>query len=62
VTQRVRLCGHISIFASEPDRAGSRVRGSVRFYPTDYRDPNPSFCPAPTGNPWNATNGVRIQW
>jgi hypothetical protein len=36
--------------------------GSVRYYQTYYRDPNPSFCPSPTGNTWNVTNGVRIQW
>jgi hypothetical protein len=34
----------------------------LRFYQTYYRDPDPNFCPAPTGNTWNVTNAVQIQW
>jgi hypothetical protein len=36
--------------------------GSVRYYQTYYRDPNLSFCPAPQGDAWNVTNGVKITW
>jgi hypothetical protein len=36
--------------------------GSVRFYQVYYRDPSPTYCPAPTGNTWNLTNAVRIVW
>jgi hypothetical protein len=36
--------------------------GSLRYYQTYYRDPNLGFCPAPMGNTWNVTNGLRIQW
>jgi hypothetical protein len=36
--------------------------GSVRIYQTYYRDPSLSFCPSPTGNTWNVSNGVRITW
>ena len=36
--------------------------GSARFYQAYYRDPNASFCPAPVGNTFNASNGVRIVW
>jgi hypothetical protein len=34
----------------------------VRFYQSYYRDPQVGFCPAPAGNLWNVTNGVRIVW
>jgi hypothetical protein len=36
--------------------------GSTRYYQTYYRDPSPTFCPAPTGNTFNATNGLVIVW
>jgi hypothetical protein len=36
--------------------------GSELYYQLRYRDPNPSFCPAPQGNTWNASNGVVIRW
>jgi hypothetical protein len=36
--------------------------GAVRYYQSYYRDPQVGFCPAPAGNLWNVTNGVRIVW
>ena len=36
--------------------------GSARIYMTCYRDGNPAFCPLPTGNTFNSSNGLRIQW
>jgi hypothetical protein len=36
--------------------------GSRRHYQAFYRDPDPSFCPSPTGSTFNVTNGVSIQW
>jgi hypothetical protein len=36
--------------------------GATRVYQVYYRDPNPSFCPAPTGSTFNVSNGVRIVW
>jgi hypothetical protein len=36
--------------------------GSTRYYQTYYRDPSLSFCPAPQGDSWNITNGVKINW
>jgi YVTN family beta-propeller protein len=36
--------------------------GATRYYQTYYRDSNLSFCPAPTGDSWNVTNGVTINW
>lgn len=36
--------------------------GTQRFYQVYYRDPSPSFCPAPTGGTYNVTNALAIQW
>jgi hypothetical protein len=36
--------------------------GAVRVYHVFYRDPDPSFCPAPAGSSFNATNGLRVAW
>ena len=36
--------------------------GSARVYHVIYRDPDPAFCPAPSGSTVNATNGVRVLW
>jgi YVTN family beta-propeller protein len=36
--------------------------GATRYYQTYYRDSNLSFCPAPSGDSWNVTNGVTIVW
>ncbi len=38
------------------------THGSTRFYQVYYRDPNPTYCPAPTGSTFNVSNGVRIVW
>jgi hypothetical protein len=34
----------------------------TRLYQTYYRDPSASFCPAPPGSTFNASNGLRILW
>jgi hypothetical protein len=36
--------------------------GDVRYYQVVYRDPNPSFCPSPSGSSFNITNAVQIIW
>jgi hypothetical protein len=36
--------------------------GDRRYYQVYYRDPNPAFCPAPTGATWNITNSLRVYW
>jgi Tol biopolymer transport system component len=36
--------------------------GASRDYQTYYRDANASFCPAPQGSTFNASNGIAIVW
>jgi Tol biopolymer transport system component len=36
--------------------------GSTRSYQVYYRDPNASFCAAPSGNTWNVGNALRVYW
>jgi hypothetical protein len=36
--------------------------GSTRYYFTYYRDPSGTFCPAPTGSTFNASNAFAIVW
>ena len=36
--------------------------GSTRWYQTYYRDPNLGFCAAPTGNTFNVSSGLRLDW
>ncbi|MFN0008985.1 MAG: hypothetical protein ACKVXR_13870, partial [Planctomycetota bacterium] len=36
--------------------------GSTRFYQAYYRDPAHSFCPSPSGETFNVSNGYRIPW
>jgi len=38
------------------------ANGSTRYYQVFYRDANASFCPAPTGNTWNVSNGLTVVW
>ena len=35
---------------------------ATRVYQVLYRDPDPSFCPTPTGSTFNASNGLRVTW
>ena len=36
--------------------------GTVRVYHVFYRDPDPNFCPPPSGATFNTTNGLRVVW
>jgi len=36
--------------------------GSTRYYMTYYRDPDPTYCPSPTGGTFNASNSLTIVW
>jgi choice-of-anchor B domain-containing protein len=37
-------------------------QGSTRIYQVYYRDPDPAFCPPPTGSTFNVSNGLRVVW
>jgi hypothetical protein len=54
--------GDLSITARSAQLGDPIASGSVRYYQTYYRDPDLSFCPAPTGNTWNVTNAIAVQW
>jgi len=36
--------------------------GQTRYYQTYYRDPDPGFCPAPTGSTFNITRALGLDW
>src|SRR5262249_26035448 len=36
--------------------------GGTRYYQAYYRDADPTFCAAPTGNTYNITNGRILTW
>ena len=39
------------------DRAAAQ-----RGYQVYYRDPDPTFCPAPAGSGFNVSNALRVSW
>lgn len=36
--------------------------GTTRYYQVYYRDPVLSFCASPTGDAWNVSSGIKIDW
>jgi hypothetical protein len=54
--------GDLSVSARSAALGDSIAPGSMRAYQVYYRDPSSSFCPAPAGNAWNASSGVKIVW
>jgi plastocyanin len=54
--------GDLSITARSAAAGDPIASGSTRYYQTYYRDPEPTFCPAPIGNTFNITNGLFITW
>jgi hypothetical protein len=36
--------------------------GETRFYQAYYRDPDPNYCPSPTGDTWNIGNAMSVAW
>ena len=54
--------GWNSIPARSADLGDPIGPGSTRHYLAYFRDPEPTFCPAPAGSTWNATNVVTITW
>ncbi|MBK7644314.1 MAG: hypothetical protein IPJ19_14935 [Planctomycetes bacterium] len=54
--------GDPSISARSAALGDTITTGTSRWYQVYSRDPNPSFCPAPQGNTYNISNGVRVNW
>jgi hypothetical protein len=54
--------GDPSVTARSAALGDTIAPGTTRYYQTYYRDPKPTFCPAPVGGTWNVTNGVKITW
>ena len=56
------LPGDPSISARSAILGDPLSAGDVRVYQTQYRDPNPGFCPAPTGGTFNSSNALVVIW
>jgi hypothetical protein len=54
--------GERSISARSAQLLDPIAPGSTRYYQVYYRDPSPSFCPAPQGHTFNVSNGIAIVW
>jgi hypothetical protein len=54
--------GEPSITQRSAEKGDPISPGFVRTYQVYYRDPSPSFCAAPTGSTFNASNGIRVVW
>jgi hypothetical protein len=52
----------LSITAQSAALGDPIASGTTRYYIVSYRDPNPNFCPSPTGGTFNASNSVSIAW
>jgi len=58
----VPSAGDGSVSSRSAAKADGLHAGSARYYQVYYRDPNASFCPAPTGNTWNVSNALAVSW
>jgi len=54
--------GDPSISARSSALGDPIASGTMRWYQAWYRDADPSFCPPPQGQTWNASGGVAIAW
>jgi hypothetical protein len=54
--------GDLSISARSAALGQPITTGASRWYQTYYRDPNPTFCPAPGGSTFNSSSAIRIDW
>jgi hypothetical protein len=54
--------GEPSISARSAQLGDTLQPGMVRYYQVVYRDPNPAFCPSPSGSSFNVTNAVQVIW
>jgi len=76
ILERLYLKGAVAGVTSAPDVPGGDMSvsarsaflgdtiaaGTSRIYQVYYRDPSPTFCPAPAGNTWNASSAVVVTW
>jgi len=56
------VSGDPSVSARSTQLGDAIPSGGTRYYQAYYRDPNPSFCPAPQGSTFNSTTGLAIVW
>jgi hypothetical protein len=54
--------GDLSVRARSAQLGATIPAGAVSHYMAYYRDPSPSFCPAPAGGTFNASNALTITW
>ncbi len=54
--------GDLSVSARSAALGDVIAPGELRCYQAYYRDPVPGFCAGPTGDNWNITSGLRVQW
>jgi len=54
--------GELSISVRSVALNATIAPGTYRYYQVFYRDPNPGYCPIPTGNTFNVSSGQRVLW
>ncbi|MBK7645000.1 MAG: hypothetical protein IPJ19_18470 [Planctomycetes bacterium] len=56
------VAGDLSITARSATLGDPISSGQTRSYQVYYRDPTVAFCAAPTGDTFNVSNAVRVNW
>jgi Lectin C-type domain len=54
--------GELSVSARSAALGDPIAPGSQRWYQVYSRDPSASFCPAPSGNTYNISSGLQVDW
>jgi hypothetical protein len=54
--------GDPSITSRSASLGDTILPGQSRWYQAYYRDSSATFCPAPTGNTYNISNAVQVNW
>ncbi|HEV8111907.1 MAG TPA: hypothetical protein VGR31_03970 [Planctomycetota bacterium] len=54
--------GDLSVSARSAALGDPISQGTSRVYQVFYRDPSPTFCPAPPGSTFNVSNGLIVVW
>jgi len=74
VLKRLRIENAVGGIVTYPDGAETPIAtrsaqlndpisaGSRRYYQIGYRDPDPTFCPSPSGSTFNMSQGLAIVW